>query len=177
MQLLPCHCLMSSQCRALQCDTMGSQNPSLARPPAPTVLLQYWRHSTERGTGSWVLPELPAGIPPSPEGCWAEAVSVFGCCLAWLERTEQCQAVVTATFQDLQVCLNMSEVTGPKPTWLRWKFSQRTRKFSNLFCSSVEPFISAGKKSFFFFIFLPLLVLQRARTPEKMVKLGYKGVM
>lgn len=75
-----------------------------------------------------VLPEPPAGIPPSPEGCWAEAVSVFGCCLAWLEGTEQWQGVVTATFQDLQVCLNVSEVTCPKPTWLRWKFSLMTRK-------------------------------------------------
>lgn len=52
------------------------------------------------------------------------------------------------------------------------------KTFPNCFVAQLNPSSrQEKKKAFSFFLFLPLLVLQRDRTTQKMVKLGYKGVM
>lgn len=70
MQLLPCHCLMSSQSRVLHHGTMGFSEPSLARPDL-LCCSSAQRHRDLRASRAscW------------DSSSWAEAVSVFGCCL------------------------------------------------------------------------------------------------
>lgn len=85
MQLLPCHCLITSPCGALHSDTSGFSESQLGQASctlwaAPGLEVQQctegqsasrtpcWGSSQPWGTAVHrVPPELSAGIPPSPE--------------------------------------------------------------------------------------------------------------